>query len=271
MRERRELENGKSPCITISIVSHGHGELVFQLLNDIKSHCCNVWVVLTINTPEILPFSKNQFPFVSEIIRNTSPQGFAANHNAAFSKNHSEYFCVLNPDVRIHTNPFPELLKTIEEMHEIGVIAPLVKNDDGKVEVTARRFPSPFSLLKKVFLKKNRHDYEYNTSLVRPDWVGGMFMLFSAVTLSQIKGFDERFFLYYEDVDICTRLANEGKLIILVSNVSVVHNAQRDSHRKLKYFLWHVSSICRYFISKAYLKRVLNRRFGGSRASGYNP
>jgi N-acetylglucosaminyl-diphospho-decaprenol L-rhamnosyltransferase len=247
--------------ITVSIVSHGHGSLLYQLLNDIKKVCDNdIDVYLTINVPEKLPFEKQEFLFISGIMHNKVAKGFGANHNAAFLRAKGEYFCVLNPDVRFVNNPFPLLLCVIEKTPEIGVIAPLISNSESHIEVTARKFPTPFSLLQKLFFKKRGHDYSYQEGTLFPDWIAGMFMLFPRDSYSLVEGFDERYFLYYEDVDICTRLFLADKSIAMVTNAEVIHNAQRDSHKKFKFFMWHVSSICRYFCSMQYLSKFLIKR-----------
>lgn len=73
-------------------------------------------------------------------------------------------------------------------------------------------------------------------------------MLFRANDFGAINGFDEKFFLYYEDVDICTRLWKANKRIELVLQASVIHKAQHMSHRNLRYLLWHLTSMVRYFL-----------------------
>ena len=78
--------------------------------------------------------------------------------------------------------------------------------------------------------------------ILYPDWVGGMFMLFSREMFSAIRGFDERYFLYYEDVDLCARLTLRGYKVCLTPKSKVIHQAQRTSHRNLRYLRWHLSA-----------------------------
>jgi GT2 family glycosyltransferase len=134
----------------------------------------------------------------------------------------------------------------------IGVVAPLVLNGDGGVEDSARRFPNPIAILSKVIGFKFQNPYVLNGSKMYPDWVAGMFMLFRADTFREINGFDDKYFLYYEDVDICARLTNENKHVVLCSNSKVIHLAQRASHRNLKYLSWHIASMVRFFLSMSY-------------------
>jgi GT2 family glycosyltransferase len=129
-----------------------------------------------------------------------------------------------------------------------------VKAESGDLEVTARRFPSPFKLLAKLSGVGWAQDYRLDAQYVYPDWVGGMFMLFPREVFAQLRGFDERYFLYYEDVDICARLKLLGFQTALCPRISVTHHARRQSHREFRYLRWHLRSIVRFFLSAAYWK-----------------
>lgn len=239
--------------ISISIVSHGQGGLVSQLLSDIAK-CCgthSVEVLLTINLPEQVPFVDRQYPFPVRIIRNSRPQGFGANHNQAFAQATGAFFCVMNPDIRFNRDPFLPLLHCLQDV-AVGVVAPLVLGEGGGVEDSARRFPTPFKILCKAMGGCKSGDYSVYEGEVFPDWVGGMFMLFSRATFAKMRGFDERYFLYYEDVDLCARLMLSGYRALLCARAQVVHLARRDSHRHLKFLKWHVTSMIRFFCSRPF-------------------
>jgi GT2 family glycosyltransferase len=77
-----------------------------------------------------------------------------------------------------------------------------------------------------------------------------MFMLFRSAAFRKVGGFDERYFLYYEDVDLCARLRRAGYDIRVEAAVRVVHDARRDSRRSVRYMAWHLSSILRYFLTR---------------------
>jgi GT2 family glycosyltransferase len=85
-----------------------------------------------------------------------------------------------------------------------------------------------------------------------------MFMLFPCHVFQDLKGFDERYFLYYEDVDICARMSLAGVRVALCPDIRVFHHAQRSSHRNMKYLKWHLASMLRFFTSPVYrqLKRL---------------
>lgn len=239
--------------MTISVVSHKQIDLVAALFADIAKHCIpgNVEVILTINLPEDLSFSERDYPFLLKIVRNSIPRGFGENHNQAFKMASGDYFCVINPDICFDNNPFHPLLMCLEDS-SIGVVAPVVLSEDGKIEDSFRRFPTPFTIICKAFGKNKENDYVIRNKSIHPDWAGGMFLLFPRVLFEKLGGFDQRYFLYYEDVDICARLRLLGYEVVVCPQIQVCHHAQRSSHRNFRYFLWHLKSMARFFFSPVY-------------------
>jgi GT2 family glycosyltransferase len=238
--------------ITVSVVSHLQIELVAQLLADIDAHCAGsrLEVILTLNISEHLPFELTRYSFPVKLIRNASAKGFGANHNQAFRHATGRYFCVMNPDIRLASNPFGLLLTCFTDP-SAGVVAPLVLGKDGEVEDSARRFPTPLTILCKAFGRCKGTDYVIGLEPFHPDWVGGMCMLFPHAVFERLGGFDERYFLYYEDVDICARVRLLGYEVLVHPQAKVTHHAQRTSRRSLTYLRWHFKSMMRFFLSPA--------------------
>lgn len=233
--------------ITISIVSHGQGGLIANLLSQLVLFRKDiVSVIVTKNIPEDASFDqyKDKLPLV--VISNKSVLGFGANHNQAFKLCKTRFFCVMNPDISLIENPFP-ILKSNCLDSDTAVTAPIILNKNNIVENSARYFPK----LKSILTKFGRGDDRYpinNKKIVYPDWVAGMFLFFKADAYRDLNGFDESFFLYYEDVDICTRIWSAGFKIKLCTEVKVIHDARRSSHKELKFLKWHVDSLFRYFL-----------------------
>jgi N-acetylglucosaminyl-diphospho-decaprenol L-rhamnosyltransferase len=268
-----KIINHPPAAISISIVSHQQIHLIGDLLHDIAQHCRTlpVELILTLNLNEELPFLIAAFPFPITVIRNPTPQGFGANHNQAFIKASGQFFCVMNPDIRLNEDPFPALLACLQNP-VAGVASPLVLNDSGILEDCARRFPTPFRILCKAFGRCKGIDYVVKDEPIFPDWVGGMFMVFPYEKYKRLSGFDERFFLYYEDVDLCARLRLQGDEVVLCPNAKVIHNAHRKSHQNFKYWKWHLTSMMRFFCSRIFLKvAYLNLKKLCSEAIGYAP
>ncbi len=223
-----------------------------NLLSDLSTHCATpLEVILTINIGENLTFSAADFGFPIRIVKNAAIKGFGANHNAAFEFAKTNYFCVLNPDIRLEKDPFPYLIAQLANP-TIGVAAPLIVSPSGWPEDSARRFPTPLSILKKAIFGTRGHEYAIGETPIFPDWVGGMFMVFRSGIFRKIGGFDDRYFLYYEDVDLCWRLRRCGYQVILVPLVHAVHDARRMSRRNIRYLSWHVSSMLRFFMKRIF-------------------
>jgi GT2 family glycosyltransferase len=207
-------------------------------------------IILTLNIPEIikLPVSDRLL-----LLKNESPKGFAANHNAAFTLCSDTYFCVLNPDISFGENPFSQLLQSASD--GIGLVAPIIKNLSGEIEDSVRKFPSPVSILRRrLFDYQDGYSYAQGDANFYPEWVGGMCMLFKSSAYSGVGGFYEAYFMYVEDVDICTRLWRAGYKVLVCPSTVVFHDARRASRKNLQHLRWHISGLLRYFFR--YLGRL---------------
>lgn len=235
--------------VCVSVVSHQQAQLAANLLRDLAAYCRDsVAVVLTLNVDETLPFKTDEFGFPVQLIVNTRPRGFGCNHNAAFDLCRGESFCVLNPDIRLAANPFLALREELAR-GRTGVVAPRIVDPHGRTEDSARRFPTIASLAAKALGRGTRLDYDIGSAPFSPDWVAGMFMLFSTAAFRAVQGFDERYFLYYEDVDICARLRMAGYDVRLVPEALATHEARRASRREWRYRAWHAQSALRFLLT----------------------
>jgi N-acetylglucosaminyl-diphospho-decaprenol L-rhamnosyltransferase len=234
--------------ITLSVVSHLQEHLIKLLLDDLEIHSNQqIKVLLTINLNETLSFNIQDYTFPIQLIVNKTAKGFGENHNQAFTYCDTSYFCVVNPDIRLLSNPFNLLTSEIKE-YNAALIAPQVVNPEHQIENSVRHFPTPIAIIKKVLFRKKVLEYQTNQLIINPDWVAGMFMLFSTEKYQLVNGFDEGYFLYYEDVDICKSLHNLNETIIYSPSILVIHAARRSSHKKLNYLLMHIKSMLRFFI-----------------------
>ena len=241
-------DTGAAPLITLSVVSHGQAGLVAELLHDVQAHVAGpIEVIVTLNIPERLPFAADDYTFPLRLVRNAEPKGFGANHNQAFALSSGAHFAVLNPDIRLNADPLPALLGVLGG--GIGLAAPAVRNPANEPEDSARRFPTPLAILLKALRGRRGSDYPTDQARIFPDWVAGMFMLFPRRVFADLRGFDERYFLYYEDVDFCARLRSAGLRVCQVTECCVIHDARRQSHRSLRYLRWHLTSMLRFFLA----------------------
>jgi N-acetylglucosaminyl-diphospho-decaprenol L-rhamnosyltransferase len=246
--------------LTLSIVSHGHGELLRALLSDLDRIASTrvASVILTLNVPEQRVDPTDYPKLQIGTIDNQVPKGFGANHNAAFRRCTTEWFAVLNPDLRLPVDPFAPLLSSIAAHASAALIAPSIIDREGRIEDSVRTNLSPVSVFRRRLSARRRaDDAEPNQSAFH--WYAGMFMLFRSSVFRTIGGFDERLFLYCEDYDICARLHLAGYRLLLDRNTRVVHHARRDSHTSLRHLAWHVASLLKIWASAPFWRIALSR------------
>lgn len=237
-----------APLVTVSVVSHAQNSLVNQLLQDLAQRCAGkLTIIVTENVADPVPLRIPAGQAVEQIANRTA-KGFGANHNAAFRRSTSPVFVILNPDIRLEQDPFPSLSARLRD-EQVAAAGPLVRSPQGASEDSARKFPTLFSLVKKVFSPSAGPDYSADSGAVDVDWIAGMCIAFRRDAFENVGGFDERYFLYYEDVDICRRLRSHGYKIVYDTTVSVVHEARRASRRNPRLMRIHAASALRYLLS----------------------
>jgi len=238
-----------NPVVSVSVVSHGQGELAGQLVEDIDRNCATpVELILTENLPGA-PRLKRSSVYPTQHVENEKPKGFGANHNGAFGHCRAPFFCVVNPDIRMRRDPFPAMTSVLSDAG-VGLVGPLIRNPAGGVEDSARRFPTLAGLAAKLLPGEHGPDYRIDIGPVRVDWIAGMCMLFRSETFRALGGFDERYFLYYEDVDLCRRAARRGLAVVYDPGVELIHDARRASRRNPRLALHHARSIARYLLTR---------------------
>lgn len=238
--------------VSLSIVSHGQGALITRLLDDIGHPGwrgdTTFEVIVTLNIPEDEHWLEGPFPFPVTVIRNERPKGFGANHNAAFRIARGKLFAVVNPDIRLSSFRIDDLIIALDR-EKAGVCGPLVKAPDGADEDSARRFPTITRLFRRKLRTKHAPDYRPSATPVEVDWLAGMFLLFPSSIYREIGGFDERYFMYLEDVEICRHLGHRGRTALWVTSTAVIHDASRASRRSIRHLRWHIGSLARYLFA----------------------
>ncbi len=241
-----QISKSFTPIITLSIVSHGQGQLIKNLLRDIAQGIdISYEIILTLNIPEDESFLREYDTLPLHIIRNVSVKGFGANHNAAFAQSHGKCFAIVNPDIRSQSLSLRPLLETLA-IEGVGACGPAVYSSDENLEDSARRFPTLWRFFKRKVSRTRSSDYVWQKTAIQVDWLAGMFIVFNRNAYTQVGGFDERYFMYLEDTDICRRLSLAGWCVLLQPSSKVIHDAQRSSRRNLQHLFWHLCSALRF-------------------------
>jgi GT2 family glycosyltransferase len=230
--------------ITVSIVSHGQLALVLPLLEQLDrfSRASTAKVVLTLNIPEPDLLAGLEWGFAIERIENASPKGFGANHNQAFERCDTPWFLVLNPDIRFDGDVLAPLLA--QAAPDAGLLTPRILEPGKRTPEQHRAIITPLEIL-------TRRRPGYARPAV-PTWIPGLFMLFRSDAYRQIGGFDERFFMYGEDFDICARTRLAGWKLQVGEDLLARHEAQRASRSSKKHLYWHVTSLIKVWSSTVF-------------------
>jgi N-acetylglucosaminyl-diphospho-decaprenol L-rhamnosyltransferase len=224
---------------------------VRQLIADLDA-CSGLpmEILLTGNAPDDAQLHSIKSAHPLRFVRNARPKGFAENHNANFRASQGQFFCVLNPDVRVTGDSFKSLLGELSDP-TVGLVAPMTVDARARVQQSFRRVMTPLMLAQRALGLRKDLDYELAPRM-HPDWVAGMFMLFRREVFDAIGGFDERYFLYCEDMDLCCRVWLAGLKVRVLGGVRVLHGGQYSSRRRLKFFLLHLQSLWRFWRSRCY-------------------
>ena len=229
------------PDLTVSIVSYCVAERIKPCLETALSgaprHQLQVIVVDNASTdtsPQLLASMAEELGF--ELILNDENLGFAAANNQALARAQGRYFMLLNPDTEVVADGLSRLVDAMDADDGIGAIGPQLLDETGVVTASCRRLPNlersfwHLSYLDKLFPRLPRlrdymmSDFDHQSSRDVDQPQGAALMLRAAV-IDEIGPLDERFFLYYEEVDWCSRVADAGYRIRFFSDAQVRHAA----------------------------------------------
>ena len=178
------------------------------------------------------------------LIRNPENLGFATASNRGIAASSGDLVVLVNPDSLVERGFFEKVGTFFEENHEVGIAGPRILDEDGELQLSARREISLVSgllgrtsLLTRLFPKSSlvKSQFPAVTSLEAPtqvDWVSGACMVLRRHTVEQVGGFDERFFMYFEDADLCRRVREAGWSVFYLPHVEVVHEAGGSSRSR---------------------------------------
>ena len=247
--------------IFVSVVSHGHFDLIKELgvlANVAKDSRLRIYLVDNVGEANFEEWCKENHITYK---KNKKKLGFGANNNLNFaqaaeaSKSVDDYFIVLNPDLIIDPSMLVELEQQSKQYEAcISTVNLFLDRDLKFSEDCIRNFPSAMSFLKSFLFGKNSTIIPKNNIItpVPVDWCAGCLIGFNMIHYRRLNGFDERYFMYCEDIDICYRSWKiHGERVMYFPDIKGVHLSQKRSRRFLsKHFYWHVVSAIRFIISR---------------------
>ena len=229
--------NKENMKISIIIVSFNTREILRQCLEALfrnpGSHELEVFVVDNNSADDSADMVRRRFTGV-HLIENRENRGFAAANNQAYELAEGDYILLLNPDAFVKPGSIDNAVSFMESHPECGLCGARLVNLDGELDPSARRFPN--SLYKLFTLSGlsdrypssrifGRGDFKYfdHNSVMEVDWVPGTFTVYRREMLKETGLFDERFFIYYEETDLCLRAKRSGWKVYFVPEAEVIH------------------------------------------------
>lgn len=186
-------------------------------------------------------------------------KGFGSGHNKGLEfalKLNPEYHAFINPDIYWDGDIIKELNSFMDENPECGLVMPKILFPDGEIQYLCKLLPTPFDLFVRRFLPfksfKDRLNarYEMRSSgydkIMEIPCLSGCFMFVRTSVIKKTGAFDERFFLYAEDMDLCRRIGMVSQTIFN-PHITVFHTFHRASYRSVKYLKMHTKSVIKYF------------------------
>ena len=177
--------------------------------------------------------------------------GFGKGHNEIFKKTTQKNttYLFLNPDIEISGSAIKEALAFMEKNIRVGLLSPKLLNTDGSIQLACRFIPSPLTLIKRFLFKSTSDAFPlsvYKNNFLAPFIHGACFFMRGEVFKS-VGGFDERYFMYMEDLDLCRKIQSKKFSVVLFNKVPAIHHHHKGSAKDFKLFLYHVRSFIRYF------------------------
>lgn len=251
------LADAIASCLTAVQTLYPHGKVVAY--DNASTDSC----------PQILDGFSTQYPHHFVGIKGNQNLGFGAANNRAAALEPSDFYVLVNPDVTFAPETVPQLVSTLQTERDIAIVCPKLLYLDESVQPSIRRFPSfSYFMLRQLLgesVQRLLHPFDYYYAQVRPpedvvevNWAIGAFMVVSGDYVRRHGLFDERFFLYFEDMSLCVDAWQHGYRVLFQPEAVAFHSYNRASTRsKFNYLtLLHTISALKFFAKyRPYKKR----------------
>lgn len=238
------IDNGKplpyirfmpsSPDLSILIVNWNVADLLDKCLESIQHYTtgCTYEVIVVDNasTDDSVERVQKKYPWV-KLIPATENLGFAKGNNIALAEATGRHIAYLNPDTELIEDAFTPLVLYLETHEKVGVAAPKLLNTDRTLQNSIGRFTCLNDLVREYFFRskaeQQRTQHPEQPTLV--DFALGACLIVRGTICREIGGFDERYFMYHEETDLCLTLREKGFQTIYDPLVSVIHHGSKSS------------------------------------------
>ena len=236
--------------ISASIVTFNSSDVITDLLDSLKDcEIDEVYVVDNNSSDNTVDLTSNNYPWV-KIIKSKTNLGYGGGHNLAIETTNSDIHLIINPDIIIEKKQIERIKHLFETNSDIVLACPKVLNTDGTEQLLPKKNPK-FKYLLGGFLNIKRLRDEYTMKNLPSNQISdiefctGCFMMCRTGVLKKCGGFDERYFLYFEDADLSRKMFSLGR-VVYAPQITVVHKWKRENRRSFKGISLFLSSYFKY-------------------------
>lgn len=247
--------------VTVSLIAVNQVEdlirLMPTLIRAVGSVSAEILLVSNRSNDGTDEYMRKNYPSV-DLVDNQRISGYGENHNINLQRAAGKYFLIMNSDMTVSEGVIKKLRDYMDEHPDVGIVSPIVCNEDGSFQGLNKRYPTILDLFLRRFLpgkirpllqkrldyyemRDIGHDSEYEVP-----FLSGAFMFCRTDVLRKVGGFDPSFFLYFEDADLCRRVQETHKTMFFPVE-GVVHFWARAAHKSWRYGWVFIQSAFKYF------------------------
>ena len=232
--------------LSIIIVNYNVKEFLQNLIHSIEKASLNLTkeIIIVDNASDdgSVEFIREKFP-QAKLIANQKNLGFGKANNIGLKQASGKYILLINPDTLVAEDTFEKMIKFFESNPEAGLAGCKILNPDGSLQLACRRsFPGPWTSFTKVtglssLFPNNKVFARYNLTYLdenktyEVDAISGSFMMMLKEVYAKVGGFDEQFFMYGEDLDLCYRIQKSGFKVYYVHSTQIIHYKGESTKR----------------------------------------
>ncbi|MCF2947273.1 glycosyltransferase family 2 protein [Paraglaciecola aquimarina] len=229
------LSQHQSTSVSVVIVNYRSWDKLAACLDSLlKTNTDNIKLEIIVvdncSDDEKLDAFAAQYPSINFIL-NSGNHGFAHGCNTGAKASNSEYLFFLNPDTEVPTQLFSYLIDGLNKLPAFSIIATQKLSAKGKAERVERFLPRWYTLTgigkaahRFCIRSQLKQNFALDKEVVYPEWVSGSVIFMRSKAYKKLNGWNESYWMYSEDVDLCKRAANSDGKIALLQNVAIIHN-----------------------------------------------
>jgi len=255
--------------ISIIIIEYYSIEEIKRCISSIEKSCKNIPYEIIVSSNSmydkelqkkiLLKFRNIKWSF------NNKNGGFAYGMNNGLAQAKGQYLVIANPDIEI-VEGFGKMIDFMDSYKNIGIVAPQIKDNEGNIQDSCRDYVT----IQSFFVRQIKRFIVNGESILSKqidyskiqtvDWVIGAFILIRKDIYIQSKGFDDKYFMYCEDMDWCTRVRKLGYEIVYYPKMQITYKGSRSARRSRKYMIIFIKSIITYWRKFGFFKVYPKRK-----------